>query len=83
LTKEQTTVSFTLYYSDKYNPSYTEEEGVHKIAVIKVESTETYKPLDERKITFTMEFSSSITITAKNEISKKEEKINVNYFNRN
>ena len=81
--KEQTGVGITLYYSTSTNPIYINEEGINKIAYFSVDMKETYIPKNERVVEVRMEFSSCITVKAKNTISGEEIKILANYYNRN
>ena len=83
LEEEQDTMSFTLFYSNSTNPVYIDENDVKEIANFYIESKETYLPRNERKVKIEMEFSSCITVRAKNEISGKEILISANYYNNN
>ena len=83
LEEEQDTMSFTLFYSNSTNPVYIDENDVKEIANFYIESKETYLPRNERKVKIEMEFSSCITVRAKNEISGNEILISANYYNNN
>ena len=74
-------MSFTLYYSKNKHPVYIDEIDVKEMANFYIESKETYIPRNKRKVKFEMEFSSCITVRAKNEISGNEIIITANYYN--
>jgi len=78
----QTSFRFVLYYSTSSNPIYIDEGNVEKIAEFSLEMKETDKNLEERLATCKMEFSSCITVKAKNVLSGEEVKITANYYNR-
>ncbi len=81
LLNNQTSMGFTLYYSNLYNPIYI-DENVKEIAYFWIEANETYLPINERKVKVEIKFSSCITVTAKNIHSGKEVSIKANYYNR-
>ena len=83
LLSNQTLSLITLYYSTSVNPIYIDEENVKKIAEFSLEMKETDRKLEEREAICKMEFSSSITVSAKNVLSGEEVKITANYYNRN
>ena len=82
LFNEQTAVSFKLYYSTLNDPIYIQEEGIKRIATFNLDMKELNLPMNERIAEVKMEFSSCITIKAKNIISGEEIKIMANYYNR-
>ena len=79
---EQEGMGFILYYSDHINPIYIDEKGVKEIANFDIEAKETNLPREKRIFEVEMEFSSCITVKAKNVISGKEVSITANYYNR-
>ena len=78
----QTGLSFILYYSTLNDPIYIQEEGIKRIATFNLDMKELNLPKNERIAEVKMEFSSCITIKAKNIISGEEIKIMANYYNR-
>ena len=79
---EQEGMGFILYYSDNINPIYIDEKGVKEIASFEIEAKETNLPREKRVFEVEMEFSSCITVKAKNVISGNEVSITANYYNR-
>ena len=79
LEENQKSVGFELYYSKLDNPVYI-DENVKEIAYFSIEANETNLPIEKREINVEMKFSSCITVTAKNLISKKEVSIDANYY---
>ena len=81
LHNNQTSLGFTLYYSNLYNPIYI-DENVKEIAYFDIDANETHLPINERTVKVEMKFSSCITVTAKNIHSGKEVSIKANYYDR-
>ena len=77
----QTSIGFTLYYSNLYNPNYI-DENVKEIAIFEIETNETHLPMNERKVIVEMKFSSCIIVRVKNILSGKEVSIKANYYDR-
>ena len=77
--QNQTDMNFKLYYSELSDTIYINEDEY--ISEFTLEINETYLPVEQRKVEVTMEFSSCITITAKNVISGNKVEIFANYYN--